>query len=122
MAPLGKNTITDLKKLIYYDFVKMKMLLGKRDTQKYVDVIDILKIAKYEPSMKTFFGEPEGKDLLIDYAIALGSQPKASALEYKQAIKELREIIEMRPLGSKLASRAKAEITRISTKLIQSHE
>lgn len=108
--PQVKKTVFGIKKLIYRDLVKMKLRVADKDSQKYGDVIEIVRSAKYEPAMKSLFDEPIGKDLLIDYAHALTKQRGATSGDYEQAVQELRRIVEKGPPWSNNASRAMAEV------------
>ncbi|MCW8133824.1 MAG: hypothetical protein KIS92_25985, partial [Planctomycetota bacterium] len=106
----ARKGVFDIKKLIYRDLVKMKMRAAVKDPKKYNEVIEIVGSAEYEPAMKTFFDEPVGKDLMMDYAFALIRQPEAGATEVETAIKKLRRIVEQGPPWSNNASRTMAEI------------
>ncbi|MCZ7647105.1 MAG: hypothetical protein M5U26_17920 [Planctomycetota bacterium] len=110
--PDVKRTVLDVRKLIYGDLVKMKMRGAEKNPEKYNEIIDIVGSALYEPSMKSYWEQPHGKLLLMDYAFALIRQPEASANEYEQAIKQLRKIVEGGPPWSNNASRTMAQIIR----------
>jgi len=110
LPPEGRRAVFDIKKLIYRDLVEMKMRAAAKDPKKYSEIIDIVGSAEYEPAMKTFFDEPAGKLLILDYAIALIRQPEAGAAEVETAIKKLRRVVEQGPPFSNNASRTMAEI------------
>ncbi len=105
-----KETVFGIKKLIYRDLVLMKERAAKTNPQKYNEIIEIVRSAKYEPAMKSLFDESVGKDLLIRYAEALTKQRGADSGDYEQAIKELKKIVDKGPPWSNNASRAMASI------------
>ena len=104
------KTVNSLMAALLLDYVRMKKKGADKDPERYERIVDMMRGAIRSPPWPEIAKLPTGKQLTVDFSLALARQPDSGSKDVAEAFHHLRQLAKGGPPWSNNAALAMAQV------------